>query len=113
MKRVLILTLLVLLADKAHAEFLPTAIQGLWAFEAADCSNPRSDGLLKIESKAVRFFASSYDIKRVARRPDGSLHVTGMVSNEGEQGRGPGVLTLKLMARDRLLALDHAYHRCR
>jgi hypothetical protein len=104
---------LVLLAGPAHADVLPKELLGLWGFEAADCSNPRSDGLLKIESKAVRFFASSYDIKRVARRPDGSLRVIGLVSNEGEQGRGPGALTLKLMAPERLLALDHAYHRCR
>jgi hypothetical protein len=37
----------------------------LWAFEAADCSNPHSDGLLKIEPNTVRVFASAYDIKGV------------------------------------------------
>ena len=104
---------LALLASPVHADVLPKQLLGLWAYEPADCSNPRSDGLLKIDPKSVRFFASSYEIKRVARRSDGSLRVTGMVSNEGEQGRGPGTLTLKLTTPDRLLALDHAYHRCR
>ncbi len=103
----------VLLASPAHADVLPKDLLGLWGYEPADCSNPRSDGLLKIEPKMVRFFASSYDIRRVVQRSGGSLRVTGMVSNEGEQGRDPGALTLKLMARDRLLALDHVYHRCR
>ena len=103
---------LVLFAGPAHADVLPKELPGVWGFEARDCSNPRSDGLLTI-GPTVRFFASSYDIKRVVRRSDGSLRVTGIVSNEGEQGRGPGALTLKLMAPDRLLALDRAYHRCR
>ena len=102
----------VLCSVPAHADVLPKVMSGLWAFEPADCANPRSDGLLRIEPITVRFFASSYDIKRVVRRPDGSLRATGAVSNEGVRGRGPGSLTLKLIAPDRLLALDHIYHRC-
>ena len=113
MKLFAIAVALVLFAGPAHADILPKQLLGLWGFEAADCSNPRSDGLLKIEPKTVRFFASSYEIKHVVRRSDGSLRATGIVSHEGEQGRGPGALTLKLIARDSLLALDHAYHRCR
>jgi len=104
--------MLVLFSGPAHADVLPKGMLGLWAFEPADCSNPRSDGLLKIGSNEVRFFASHYDVKRVVRRSDGSVRATGIVSNEGEQGRGPGSLTLKLTAPDRLLALDHSYHRC-
>ena len=113
MKLVAIVGALVLLAGSARADVLPKALLGLWAFEPADCSNPRSEGLLKIEPKTVLFFATGYDVKRVVRRPNGSLRVTGMVADEGEHGRTPGGLTLKLMAPDKLLALDHVYHRCR
>jgi hypothetical protein len=103
---------LVLFSGAAQAEVLPKEILGLWAFEAADCSNPHSDGLLKIEPNTVRVFASAYDIKGVVRRPDGSLSATGVVSNEGEPGRGPGTLMLRLISPDKLQALDHTYHRC-
>ena len=113
MKRFTVAAMLVLFAGTAHADVLPKEMLGLWAFEPADCSNPRSDGLVKIAPNTVRFFASNYDIKRVVRRPDGSVVATGRVSNEGEQGRGPGSLSLKLIAPDRLRALDHLYHRCR
>jgi hypothetical protein len=113
MKRVLILGLLALFPGAALADVLPKSIQGLWAFEPADCSNPGSDGLLKIGAKTVTFFASGYDIKRVVWRPDGSLSAFGIVSNEGEEGRDPGSLTLKLVSPDRLHVLDHTYHRCR
>jgi len=111
-KLVLILGLLVLLSGTAHADVLPKSIQGLWGFDAADCSNPRSDGLLTIGAKTVAFFASAHDIKRVVRRPDGSLSASGFVSNEGEEGRDPGSLTLKLISPDKLRVLDHTYHRC-
>ena len=113
MKLFAIAGVLALLSAPAHADVLPKEMLGLWAFEPADCANPRSDGLLKIGPNEVRFFASHYDIKRVVQRPNGSLRATGVVSNEGEQGRGLGSLTLILTAPDRLLALDHAYHRCR
>jgi hypothetical protein len=112
MKRLLTSALLVLLAGTAHADGLPVEIRGLWAFEPADCSNPHSDGLLKVEANAVVFFASSYGIKRVVRRPDGSLSASGLVSNEGEAGRAPGSLKMKLIASDKLYVLDHRYHRC-
>ena len=74
-----------------------------------DCEPSR---LLKIEPNTVRVFASAYDIKGVVRRPDGSLSATGVVSNEGEPGRGPGTLMLRLISPDKLQALDHTYHRC-
>lgn len=112
MKRLLTSALLVLIAGAAHADGVPAEIRGLWAFEATDCSNPRSDGLLKVEANAVLFFASSYAIKRVVRRPDGSLSASGMVSNEGEEGRARGSLEMKLVAPDKLGVLDHSYHRC-
>jgi hypothetical protein len=112
MKRLLASALFILLAGTAHADGLPMEIRGLWAFEPADCSNPRSDGLLKVEANAVLFFASSYAIKGVVRRPDGSLNASGMVSNEGEAGRARGSLMMKLVAPDRLGVLDHNYHRC-
>ena len=113
MKLFAIAGVLVLFSGPSHADVSPNELLGLWAFEPADCANPRSDGLLKIEPKAVRFFASGYDIKRVVRRPDGTLYVSGLVSNEGEQGRSRGSLTLKQMAPDKLRTLDHIYHRCR
>jgi hypothetical protein len=112
MKRLLTSALLVLFAGTAHADVLPNEIQGLWAFEPADWSNPRSDGLLKVEANAVQFFASSYAIKRIVRRPDGSLSASGMVSNEGETSRARGSLTMKLIAPGKLYVLDHFYHRC-
>jgi hypothetical protein len=112
MKLILRLGLLVLLSGAAHAEILPKSIRGLWGFEAADCASPGSDGLLKIGANTVTFFASAHDIKRVVRRPDGSLSASGFVSNEGEPGRDPGSLTLKLITSDKLHVLDHIYHRC-
>jgi hypothetical protein len=112
MKLVLISGLLVLLSGPAYADVLPKSIRGVWAFEAADCSNPGSDGLLKIGANTARFFASAHDIKRVVRRPDGSLSASGLVSNEGEEGHDRGSLTLKLISPDRLHVLDHTYHRC-
>jgi hypothetical protein len=108
----LILGLSVLPLGAAHADGLPKSIRGLWAFEAADCSKPGSDGLLKIGANTVTFFASAYDIKRVVRRPDGSLRASGLVSNEGEEGRDPGSLALKLISSDKLHVLDHVYDRC-
>ena len=111
-KLLLTLGLLVLLSGAAHADVLPKSIRGLWGFEAADCANPGSDGLLKIEATTVTFFASAHDIKRVARRPDGSLVASGFVSNEGERGRDRGSLTLKLVASDKLHVFDHIYRRC-
>ena len=116
MKRFLIvcrlLGLLVLLPGTADADVLPKEIVGLWAFEPADCADPRSEGLLKVEVKTVLFFASGYDVKRVVRRRDGSLRASGFVANEGEVGREPGALTMKLISPDKLLVLDHIYHRC-
>jgi hypothetical protein len=112
MKLFAIAGVLILLSAPAHADALPKEMLGLWAFEPADSSNPRSDGLLKIEPNEIRSFASHHDIKRVVRRPNGSLRATGVVSNEGEQGRSLGSLTLKLVAADRLLTLEHIYHRC-
>src|SRR5882724_9272155 len=109
MKLFAIAGVLALLSAPAYADVLPKEMLGLWAFEPADCSNPRSDGLLKIEPNTVRFFASGYDIKRVVRRPDGSRRAAGVVSNEGEQGRSAGSLTFKLVAADRLLTLEHIY----
>lgn len=111
-KPILISGLLILVSGTAHADVLPKSIWGLWAFEAADCTNPGSDGLLKIGAKTVTFFASGYDIKRVVQRADGSLSASGSVSNEGEEGRGPGSLSLKLVSPDKLHVLDHTYHRC-
>ena len=111
-KSVLIAGLLVLLSAEVRADVLPKSIQGLWAFEPADCSDPRSEGLLKIEAKTVLFFASGYDVTRIVRRRDGSLRASGFVANEGEAGREPGSLTLKLISPDKLHVLDHIYHRC-
>ena len=111
-KSVLIAGLLVLLSAEVRADVLPKSIQGLWAFEPADCSDPRSEGLLKIEAKTVLFFASGYDVTRIVRRRDGSLRASGFVANEGEAGREPGSLTMKPISPDKLHVLDHIYHRC-
>ena len=75
-KSVLLAGLLVLFTGAACADVLPKSIQGLWAFEPEDCSNPRSEGLLKIEAKTVLFFrpvttsSGSYDggMDRFVRR---------------------------------------------
>ena len=112
-KCILIAALFVFLGGSADAGALPKELLGLWAFELADCADPRSEGLLKVEAKTILFFASGYDVKRVARRRDGSLRVSGFVANEGEAGREPGSLTMKLTSPDKLHVLDHTYHRCR
>jgi len=112
MKRFLILGLLVLFPGTALADVLPKSIWGLWAFEPGDCSNPGSDGLVKIGANNVTAFASTYDINRVVRRPDGSLKATGFGYNEGEKGRVPDSLILKRISPGRLHVGDHLYHRC-
>jgi hypothetical protein len=116
MKRVLIFGLLILFPGMAGAaELLPKAIWGLWAYEPADCINPDGDGHLTIDAKTVAFYASAYDVKRVERKRDGWLRVSGLVSNEGEEGRTRDALTLKLIAPDKLYVVTedgHTYHRC-
>ena len=107
-----LLGLLLVLPGTAAADVLPKEVVGLWAFEPADCADPRSEGLLKVEAKTVLFFASGYDVKRVVRRRDGSLRASGFVANEGEAGREAGALTMKLISPDKLDVLEHIYHRC-
>jgi hypothetical protein len=97
---------------------LPAAMQGLWAYEPDDCSNPDSDGLLTIGGRAVDFFASAYDVTGIVRRPGGAVRAFGLRSDEGEDGRKPDDLTLRLLAPDRLHVVTnspegHIYHRCK
>ena len=96
---------------------LSASMQGLWAYEPGDCGNPDSDGLLTIAGRAVDFYASGYQLSRVVRRADGSVRAFGLRSDEGEAGRTPDDLTLKLLAPDRLRVVTnspdgHIYHRC-
>ena len=116
MKRILMVGqfsgLLLLFPGAADADVLPKEMVGMWAFAPADCGYPRSEGLLKVEARTVLFFASGYDVKRVVRRRDGSLRASGFVANEGEAGREPGALTMKLVSPGKLHVLDHTYHRC-
>jgi hypothetical protein len=97
---------------------LPSAIQGVWAYEPGDCDRPGSDGLLTVEDRSVVFFASAYDLRRAIRRPDGVVWASGLRSDEGEGGRTPDDLTLKLLSPDRLHVVTnspggHTYHRCK
>jgi hypothetical protein len=97
---------------------LPAAMQGLWAYEPGDCGNPDSDGLMAVARRSVDFYASAYHLSRVARRADGSIRAFGLRSDQGEEGRTPDDLTLKLLAPDRLRVVTnspdgHIYHRCK
>jgi hypothetical protein len=82
------------------------------------CDRPGSDGLLTVEDRSVVFFASAYDLRRAIRRPDGVVWASGLRSDEGEGGRTPDDLTLKLLSPDRLHVVTnspggHTYHRCK
>lgn len=97
---------------------LPTAMQGLWAYEPGDCDHADSDGLLTIEGRAIHFFASAYHLRRIVPRRDGSVRAFGLRSDEGEERRTPDDLRLKLLAPDRILVVTNSpagdtYHRCR
>jgi hypothetical protein len=113
MQLLLTIGLLALFAGTAHASDLPKEMQGLWAFEAGDCSNPNSDGLLKVGAKAIEFYASSYSIKRVVRTSDGAVRAVGFVASEGEAARAAVSLKMRLISAAKLYVLDHAYQRCR
>lgn len=110
----MLIAALVMVSTIARADTLPKSVQGLWGHEPADCANDDSDGRLTIEPKMVLFFATGYDVTRVARRKDGTLKISGFVAEEGEAGRTRGRLTLKLLAPDRLqVDGGHVYHRCK
>ena len=97
--------------DTAHA--LPKPLQGRWGLEPSDCDKDDAEGRLIIEPRIVLFYATGYDVKRVARQKDGTLKITGFVSSEGEAGREKGGLSLKLINPDRL-QVDNGtvYRRC-
>jgi hypothetical protein len=99
-------------AKDAHS--LPKSIQGSWGFELSDCGKDDAEGRLTIEPRIVLFYATGYDVKRVARLKDGTLKITGFVSSEGEAGREKGGLTLRLISPDRLqVDGGTVYLRCR
>ncbi len=97
---------------------LPAAIQGVWAYEPGDCDQAESDGHLVIGGRTVDFFASAYEITRVVHRAGGRLFASGLRSDEGEGGRTPADLTLRLKGPDRLHVVTespggHVYYRCK
>jgi hypothetical protein len=97
--------------DVAHT--LPKPLQGRWGLSPSDCDKDDAEGRLIIEPRIVLFYATAYDVKRVARLKDGTLKITGFVSSEGEAGRERGGLSLKLVSPDRLQVDNGAvYRRC-
>ncbi len=103
---------------RLRPSLLPASMQGLWAYEPGDCAHADNDGHLTIEGRAVQFFASAYDVRRVVRRSGGLVWASGLRSDEGEGGRTRSDLTLKLLTPDRLHVVTespagHTYHRCK
>lgn len=102
---------------KTRVVSLPKSMLGAWTFEAGDC-DPQSEGRLTVEHRTILFFASAYDVRRIVKRSDGSLLISGLRAEEGEgSGRTRDRLTLKLIPPERLHVVTgspegHVYHRC-
>jgi hypothetical protein len=102
---------------KTRAVSLPKSMLGAWAPEACDC-DPQSEGRLTIEDRTILFYASAYEVRRIERRPGGSLRISGLRAEEGEgSGRTRDSLSLKLISPHELLVVTgspegHIYRRC-
>ncbi len=116
---VLAATLLLLplpaLAQNAPAA-LPATMHGTWGYEARSCTEETDDGRVRVEARAVEFFAASCSFRRFQRAADGTLAASGRCRGEGETGVDQGSIRFRQVSPDRLsIALQgstHIYMRC-
>jgi hypothetical protein len=98
---------------KEAGSTLPKSVQGRWGVAPADCERDDAEGRLIVEPRIILFAVTGYDVKRIVRQKDGTLKITGFVSNEGEGGREKGGLSIKLLSADRLqVDKGTVYRRC-
>ena len=97
----------------ARGPALPRSLVGEWTSEKGNC-DPQSETRLSIEPRLVMFYASAYSVKRIAKRRDGSLKISGQRSDEGEgSGSTADTVELRLITPDLLLADGQTYYRCK
>jgi hypothetical protein len=97
---------------------LPKEMLGVWGFDAESCDEENSDTRMEVSSKEVEFYASSYDLKKIWRRANGSVKATATTSEEGEERKRRGAIELKLVSPGKLSVktdsdLSHVYSRCK
>lgn len=100
---------------KKHGPALPQAFVGQWSADKGKC-DIQSESRLVIERDFVMFYAAGYSVKRIVRRPDGSLKIFGLRADEGEGGSTPDSVELKLVGPDELRTNGSdrpVYYRCR
>ena len=97
---------------------LPKEMHGIWGFDPESCDEENSDTRMTVSARSVEFYASSYDLKKISRRANGSVKATATTSEEGEARKRRGAIELKLVKPDRLSVktdseLSHIYSRCK
>lgn len=108
-----------LFAPVAHAQNvpnLPKDMQGIWAFEPADCGDEDSDGRVSVGARRVDSFAASFVFREIRKTKDG-YRATTRRFDEGEERVSRDTIELKIMPNGKLkifsaTAADVEYHRC-
>jgi hypothetical protein len=93
---------------------LPQTFVGQWSADKGKC-DIQSESRLVIERDFVMFYAAGYSVKRIVRRPDGSLKIFGRRADEGEGGSTPDSIELKLVSPHELRTNGSdrpVYYRC-
>jgi hypothetical protein len=103
----------------AAAQTLPSAMLGIWGWEAASCAREGDDGRLTVNARSLDFYASSFALQTVAVQPDGSVRANATYREEGEEKSSRTEIRLKLVAPGSLMVQNgtrddgHVYVRCR
>jgi hypothetical protein len=105
-------------AAKKRPGPIPPSMIGVWAGDSKDCDNPNGESRLVVDDRFFVFFVTAYDVKRMEKRRDGAWRASGTRSDEGEGGKTPASITVKLMTPDRIKvtgsgAEDQEYDRCK
>jgi hypothetical protein len=80
---------------------LPKEVIGIWGFEDAE-SCKGNEFRMTASARRVEFFASAYDLRKISRRANGAVKATATTSEEGEAGKRPGTIALKLISSDKI-----------
>ena len=73
-------------ADTAAADEIPSALQGMWGMNEADCDRSRGDakGNLRIGAKKLEFFESVARLGKVQTRDASGIRATYAFEGEGQ-----------------------------
>jgi hypothetical protein len=80
---------------------VPKEMHGIWGFEDAE-SCKGNEFRMTASARRVEFFASAYDLRKISRRANGAVKATATTSEEGEAGKRPGTIELKLISSDKI-----------